>query len=102
MQSTCRFLYRYYCGTPPSTSSIILDTLRLTLYLAICFAIAYGTVYTIAYLERRKVLRELWRRKGVERHGVLMGMFERMGWRGDEVEEWRRGEVELRDWRERA
>ena len=49
------------------------------------------------------MLRELWEKKGAERHGVLMGMFEGMGWEGEEVRQWRRersmGEgIELGSW----
>jgi hypothetical protein len=87
----CHFLARYYCGSPPFTMNIFLDTLRLMLYLAIAFAIAYLTVYIIAYLERRKLLRELYERREQQRHDLLMGMFEGMGWENREVREWKNG-----------
>jgi hypothetical protein len=98
----CHFVARYYCGSPPSAMAIFLDTLRLTLYLAIAFAIAYLNVYIIAYLERRKILRELYERRGQKRHYLLMGMFEGMGWENREVREWKNGMegAEMRDFRD--
>jgi hypothetical protein len=98
----CHFLARYYCGSPPSAMAIFFDTLRLTLYLAIAFAITYLTVYIIAYLERRTILRELYEGRGQQRHDLLMGMFEGMGWENREVREWKNGRegVEMRDFRD--
>jgi len=78
---------------------IFLETLRLTLYLALAFAIAYLTIYIIAYLERRKIFRELYDRRGQQRYDLLMGIFESMGWENREVRERKnaREGVEMRD-----
>ncbi|KAE9367358.1 hypothetical protein N431DRAFT_415961 [Stipitochalara longipes BDJ] len=99
LTNTCRFLDRYYCGSPPTRLSIFLDTLRLTICVLLTFALIYSFVYIVAYFERKKILRELYKRRGAQRHDVLMGMFERMGWSGYEVREWKAGRegVEIRD-----
>jgi hypothetical protein len=56
-----------------------------------------GTVWVVSYLERKRILRKLYEKRGAERHDALMEMCERMGWKGREVMEWQtsRYEVEM-------
>jgi hypothetical protein len=56
-------------------------------------SISYLTLWMITWLERRRILRELYIGEGrpwQQRYDKLMEMCEKMGWKGGEVGEWRR------------